>query len=228
MVRSPNLDNGVLVGFDDEAIAHAGASAWAVFVHEIVHAMGLWGHVPSGRYGPHEMMDNTTRSVSPPSLHHFLALVHHYDPRYLGGWAGDYEVLQGSTGDVRYELWLINETLAWPFFGGLEQTLAPLRELGGSASWRGGLVGYTSARRFVEGTSALDYDFGVNRLSADFTWDGGGAARYPRVETGVLGSIYAEDAAGTMHGFFFGDGYEYVGGSLDRIDITAAFGAAKD
>ena len=136
-------------------------------------------------------------------------------------------MLQGNTGEVVYELWLINETLSWPFFGGLPQTLAPLRELGGSASWRGGLVGHTAHDRFVEGTSALDYDFGANRLSADFTWDGGGTARYPRVETGVLGSLYAEDAAGTMHGLFFGDEYDYVGGSIDRVDITAAFGAER-
>ena len=42
MVRSPTIDSGVLVGLDPDAIERASSSGWAVFVHEIIHAMGLW------------------------------------------------------------------------------------------------------------------------------------------------------------------------------------------
>ena len=221
-------DGGVVVGLDPTAIRLSEQTDYEVFIHEMLHALGLWGHVPSGRYGPDELMDNRARLPRLVKEHHYLALVHHYDPNYLGGWNGDYEILRGDTGDVGYEVWLMNDGLAWPIYGfGQDWANAPLRELGGSASWRGGLVGYTSARRFVEGTSALDYDFQGDRLSANFTWDGGGTARYYRVETGSLGTFYAEDAMGAMHGLFLGDDHEYASGSLDRTDITAAFGARK-
>ena len=223
------LDGGVMVGVDPATTRLSEQSDYEVFVHEMIHALGLFGHVPSGRYGPDELMDNRARMTRSVKPHHYLSLVHHYDPNYLAGWNGKYEVLRGDTGDVGYEVWLINDTLAWPIygFGDREWTEAHPRELGGSASWRGGLVGYTSGRTFVEGTSALDYDFGANRLSAGFTWDGGGAARYPRVETGELGTIYAQDQMGSMHGLFLGPDHEYVSGSLDRTDITAAFGAQR-
>ena len=222
------LDSGVFVGLDPAATRLARQTDYEVFVHEMIHALGLLGHVPSGQYGPDELMDNRSRLTRPVKEHHYLSLVHHYDPNYLGGWNGDYELLRGDTGEVGYEVWLMNDTLAWPIYAfGQGWTGAHPREVGGSASWRGGLVGYTSGRRFVEGTSGLDYDFRANRLSADFTWDGGGAANYPRVETGALGTIYAEDAMGTMHGLFLGENHEYVGGSLDRTDITAAFGAER-
>lgn len=223
------LDGGVIVGLDPITTELAGQTDYEVFVHEMIHALGLLGHVPSGRYGPDELMDNRARLVRNVKEHHYLSVVHHYDPNYLGGWNGDYELLRGDTGDVGHEVWVMNDSLAWPIYGsGQTWTGAHPRELGGSASWRGGLVGYTSARRFVEGTSALDYDFGADRLSADFTWDGGGTARYPRVETGALGTLYAEDTMGTMHGLFMGEDHEYVGGSLDRTDITAAFGAKRE
>ena len=223
------LDGGVIVGVDPATTRLARQSDYEVFVHEMIHAMGLLGHVPSGRYGPDELMDNRARLIRSVKEHHYLSLVHHYDPNYLGGWNGDYEFLRGDTGDVGYEVWLMNDALAWPIygFGDRDWTQAHPRELGGSASWRGGLVGYTSGQRFVEGTSALDYDFGADRLSANFTWDGGGVANYRRVETGALGTFYAEDARGAMHGLFLGDDHEYASGSLDRTDITAAFGAER-
>ena len=223
------LDGGVMVGVDPATTRLSQQSDYEVFVHEMVHALGLLGHVPSGRYGPDELMDNRARLVRRVKEHHYLSLVHHYDPNYLGGWNGDYELLRGDTGDVGYEVWLMNDTLAWPIygFGDRDWTQAHPRGIGGSASWRGGLVGYTSGRHFVEGTSALDYDFGADRLSANFTWDGGGVANYHRVETGALGTFYAEDAMGAMHGLFLGDDYKYASGSLDRTDITAAFGAER-
>ena len=222
------LDGGVIVGVDPATTRLARQTDYEVFVHEMIHSLGLFGHVPSGRYGPDELMDNRARLARSVKPHNYLSLVHHYDPNYLGGWNGDYELLRGDTGDVGYEVWIMNDTLAWPIYGfGQDWTGTHPRELGGSASWRGGLVGYTSGRRFVEGTSALDYDFHVDRLSANFTWDGGGVANYHRVETGALGTLYAEDARGTMHGLFMGDDHEYVSGSLDRTDITAAFGAER-
>ena len=175
------LDGGVVVGVDPASTRLAQQADYEVFIHEMLHALGLWGHVPSGRYGPDELMDNRARLVRGVKPHHYLSLVHHYDPNYLGGWNGDYELLRGDTGDVGYEVWLMNDALAWPIygFGDRDWTQAHPRELGGSASWRGGLVGYTSGRRFVEGTSALDYDFGADRLSANFTWDGGGRGQLP-------------------------------------------------
>ena len=217
-----------VVAFDPAAINLTRQTDYEVFIHEMIHALGLWGHVPSGQYGLDELMDNRAMLSRKVKEHHYLSLVHHYDPNYLDGWNGDYELLRGDTGDVGYEVWLMNDSLAWPIYGfGQVWSGAHPRELGGSASWRGGLVGYTSGRRFVEGTSALDYEFRADRLSANFTWDGGGAADYPRVETSTLGTIYAKDAMGTMHGLFLGDDHEYVSGSLDRTDITAAFGAER-
>ena len=111
------LDGGVIVGVDPATTRLSRQTDYEVFVHEIIHALGLLGHVPSGRYGPDELMDNRARLVRSVKPHHYLSLVHHYDPNYLGGWNGDYEVLRGDTGDIGYEVWLMNDTLAWPIYG---------------------------------------------------------------------------------------------------------------
>ena len=178
-------------------------------------------------------MDNRARLRRTVKPHNYLALVHLYDPNYLAGWNGEAEVVRGKTGDLRYGVLVMNDALAWPTHGlrddgtTWDRTWEHPKALGGSASWRGGLAGYTAQKRFVKGTSALDYDFGANRLSASFTWDGGGVARYRRVETDAGGAFYAEDSMGTMHGAFVGDGHEYGSGTLERTDITAAFGAKR-
>lgn len=222
-----NINAGVLVRLDPDAILSVNDDAVGVLIHELLHAAGLWGHVPPRSYGYDEMMDNTSIGSIVVKPHHYLSIVHHYDPRFLGAWNGGAEYLQGATGEIGYQVMVFEDALAWPSFGeGLLWSQSHPR-LSGSASWRGGLVGYTSAQEFVEGTSGLDYDLGADRMSGTFTWDGGGSARYPRIEVGELGTLYAEDAMGTMHGLFYGFDHEYVGGSLDRTDITAAFGARK-
>ena len=115
--NATTLDGGVLVGLDPITTELAGQTDYEVFVHEMIHALGLLGHVPSGRYGPDELMDNRARLVRNVKEHHYLSVVHHYDPNYLGGWNGDYELLRGDTGDVGYEVWVMNDSLAWPIYG---------------------------------------------------------------------------------------------------------------
>ena len=230
---SNRLDDGVVVVLDEEEIGRSRQTYFEVFFHEMIHALGLMGHVPSGSYGSDELMDNSAYRVRRAKPHHYLALTNHYSPDTFGGWEGDFEELERATGHIVYTVRLFNDKLPLPFYGiprwSYEDSMTGTHPstLRGSSSWRGGLVGYTSAERFVEGTSALDYHFGANRLSADFTWDGGGSARYPRVEVGSLGLLYAQDPMGTSNGLFFGPDHDYVGGSLDRIDVTAAFGAER-
>ena len=237
------LDGGVVIVLDPATTRLARQTDYEVFIHEMIHSLGLFGHVPSGRYGPDELMDNRARLVRSVKPHHYLSLVHHYDPNYLGGWNGGYEVLRGDTGDVGYEVWLMNDTLAWPIYGfGQEWTGTHPRELGGSASWRGGLVGYTPRRRFVEGTSALNYDFGADRLA--FTSMERWPARQPLGEIGTgrvwgdgdlhygieaSGSAFRSTGGddGTVTGLFFGQNHENVGGTLRRSDLAAGFGAER-
>lgn len=131
-------------------------------------------------------------------------------------------------------------------YGYLNHTdLADNRSLSGSVTWTGALLGLTPSAAAVAG----DAEIGVNLASltgrADFTgletW-GAGAA--PGAEgTGtvwldgdlgysirVRGNTFRETGgdAGRLTGIFTGQQHEGAAGTLERSDLTAAFGASRE
>ena len=119
----------------------------------------------------------------------------------------------------------------------------------GRASWTGILVGLTPEHASVKGTARLALDFSHSALMegrAAFTdihherdrrpWradDDGyddGALTYTLHGTGntFFTAQPAGADAGDVNGRFYGDEYEGAAGSLERRDLTGAFGATRD
>ena len=92
-------------------------------------------------------------------------------------------------------------------------------------------MGSTPYRDTVYGDTAITVTLGTVQGRPDFTglhaaggvmWDDGDSGY-----TIVVGSNYLRSTggdAGTVNGQFYGNNHESVSGSLERADLTAAFG----
>ena len=122
--------------------------------------------------------------------------------------------------------------------------LAHNRRLSGSATWTGALLGLTPAAAAVSGDAQVSVDLNTMRGRADFTalesWAPGaapGAAgtgmQWLDGDLGytiaVRGNGFRETGgdAGRLTGIFTGRNHEGAAGTLERSDLTAAFGAQR-
>lgn len=241
-----------MIGRTTEAERNAAyeAAVRHILTHELLHAVGLTGHVSAGSFdldGKEDILDNSGRLPSQEAVdRNWLAVQRLYDYRSLAGWDGSVDdehgrALDGEDWRVHgwYGIDIRNGVVVWPVFGGLPaltgEHLRSNAALEGGAEWRGGLVGMTRGRRPVvveDGTSHLVYTATVDdeNLEAAFGWQGRVRARYPDVDMGVAGTLYAADRQGTMSGAFHGtgeDAHRWAAGELLRTDITAAWGAER-
>lgn len=119
--------------------------------------------------------------------------------------------------------------------------------LSGSATWTGHLVGFTPDAEAVTGDAALTVDIAALTGTAAFTEMEHWAARQVPGEAGTgtmwgdgdlryaieaRGQTFRETAAsedaGRLTGVFTGPAHEGAAGTLERTDLTAAFGAARE
>ena len=116
--------------------------------------------------------------------------------------------------------------------------------LSGTATWNGGLVGFTPAKEAVHGDSAISVDLAAMTGNAAFTelehWAAGavpggtgtgmqwgdGALHYALAINGNYLRSYGGDD-GYVSGRFVGAKHEGVVGILERPDLTGAFGARR-
>lgn len=115
----------------------------------------------------------------------------------------------------------------------------------GVATWNGTLLGLTPQVEAVAGDASLRVDLGTMRGTAEFTalehWAAGaapGAARSGatwgdgdlRYAVSVEGNTFREAGGdeGRLTGIFTGRAHEGAAGTLERDDLTAAFGAARE
>ena len=106
-------------------------------------------------------------------------------------------------------------------------------------TWAGVLVGFTPSARRVAGEAGVTVNLAGMAGSAAFTglttvdandlpvqW-GDGDLRY---SVAVSGNVLRETGgdAGRLTGVFTGRAHEAVGGTLERADLTAAFGAERE
>ncbi len=116
--------------------------------------------------------------------------------------------------------------------------------LQGTAIWAGALLGFTSAGEPVAGDARIAVGLAQLTGRADFTnmeqWGigelpgnsglgarwGDGSLTYSVVVTGNTFKRTGGDA-GVLTGAFFGKSHEGVGGTLERDDLTAAFGGSR-
>ncbi len=111
-------------------------------------------------------------------------------------------------------------------------------ELKGTVTWDGGLVGVTPTQAYVQGDTSIDVNMNTLTGTASFTglefWDGAktgmqwntGELEYGITVNGMLLRSTGGDA-GTVNGLFYGYEHNTVGGTLERADLTGAFGAVR-
>ena len=125
------------------------------------------------------------------------------------------------------------------------RALADNPRLSGTATWTGGLVGFTPELRSAGGNAELSVELVSMDGRAAFTelqsWATGSAPgalgsgetvehREPALHDHGRCELPAQHRgnAGTVNGQFYGTAPEGVAGSLERDDFTAAFGARRD
>lgn len=138
----------------------------------------------------------------------------------------------------------VKENQLWAYGIRPTTTLANNRRLSGSATWTGALLGLTSSAEAVAGDAAIGVNLATMTGTADFTalekWTARSAPGAAGTRTqwlhGDLGYTIAVPGnaftrtggdAGTLTGIFTGRSHEGAAGTLDRADLTAAFGASR-
>ena len=126
--------------------------------------------------------------------------------------------------------------VAMPWTTGTEpdRALADNTRLQGAATWNGDLIGWTPALAGVQGDAAISVRPATMDGRADFsalehedgsTWGDGDLGCTITVGANYLRSTGGDD--GTVNGQFYGANHEGVGGSVERADLTGAFGAVR-
>lgn len=173
------------------------------------------------------------------------ALQHLYSSFAPGPWERTSWHLLGRSPHAAFGVALRNH-YAEPWAYGLRPStdLAANSRLQGSASWRGLLVGMTPAAEAVAGAAAIDVTLATMRGRAAFTglesWapgrrpgDAGTGTEWLdgdlAYSISVRGNTFRQTAgdAGRLTGVFVGRDHEGATGTLERTDLTAAFGAAR-
>lgn len=232
----------------DEFWVHVG-------VHELLHVLGFAGHVDADQFSDSIISyDRTLKSKRVPEIDGaalralYMRLKNGTEPEdlsldSLGPWSHTTTMLAGEQGEVTFGVNHRNE-VSVPWTDGTEPPRSLAQSgLRGTVAWEGDLLGFTPALEAVAGDAEIRVDLATLTGNADFTeleeWpagetptDGTGTQWY----TGSLGYTitvsgnYIRNTGGDdgmLSGTFYGDRHEGVAGSVERQDLTAAFGARK-
>ena len=231
--------------------------AVSVLVHEMLHSLGLQGHVDAPEFEDSNMYNSWFRldgSLPAIDAAGFQALYTRLDeetepedlsPSSLGVWSRATIHLSAELDDVAFGVRHGNG-VSMPWTSGIEPSTA-LEDnggLSGDVTWNGGLLGFTPDLEAVGGNAELSVDLGTMDGRADFTelqswaegttpgalgtgsrWNVGSLGYTIAVAANYLRSTGGDD--GTVNGKFYGAGHEGVAGSVEREDLTAAFGALR-
>ena len=227
----------------------------SVMVHEILHGLGFAGHVPGAEFADSNMFDAWFRldgalpAIDASALQAlYRRLGAETEPEdlsadSLGAWSRETFRLKGSLDGIEFGVDHFNG-ITTPWTAGTEPT-SGWPEIAGTAKWEGGLLGFTPELRSVGGNAELTVNLGTMDGTAAFTelqsW---GAAQPPGIlGTGTqwgdgdlhyaitVGGNYLRSTGGdegTVNGQFYGTGHQGVAGSVERDDLTAAFGANRE
>ena len=167
---------------------------------------------------------------------------HSTDPNDLGPWAATSKHLvidnpHGAFGVARRN----GYAEPWAYGVAPQTDLASNRALSGSVNWSGVLVGFTPAEQEqrVAGDAVITVNLPtMTGSSAAFNnlvtiGTGGQTSRWGdgdlRYSIAVRGNTFRETGGddGRLTGIFAGRSHEAAGGTLERSDLTAAFGASR-
>ena len=157
--------------------------------------------------------------------------------------------IRGDLGDVSFGV-RFNSDVSTPWIDGPEPQshLVPIGMSAfdqapppsGTVTWRGILVGYTPSIEFVMGNADLEVNLPSERNSAttgnlrfddlrfretDVPWNVD-SLNYT-VSVARNGFVGTGGDDGAASGSFFGQQHEWMAGTLDRSDLTAAFGGER-
>ena len=216
--------------------------------HELVHALGVYGHVDPFMYRSMMSSFGGGGRLWPTDREALRVL---YDrlqpgdslPLDFGPWASDSLHIHGNGPFAGFGVALRNGYAEPWAYGDLpDGDLADNSALSGSVTWTGTLLGLTPDAATVRGDAKVGIDLELMAGRADFTrletWGaapgavgtgttwGDGALGYTIV---VRGNTFRETGgdAGWLTGSFTGLLHEGVAGTLERTDLTAAFGGAR-
>ena len=232
--------------------------AVSVLVHEMLHALGLQGHVDapafhdSNMYNAWFRLDGSLPAIDTAALQAlYTRLGEETEPEdlsalSLGAWSRETIHLSGDLDDIAFGVRHSNG-VSMPWTSGTEPSsaLKDNNRLSSTATWHGGLLGFTPALQVVGGNAELSINLGTMDRRADFTelqswaagttpgalgtgsqWNAGSLGYAITVGGNYLRSTGGDD--GTVNGQFYGAGHQGVAGSLERDDLTAAFGATRN
>ena len=224
-----------------------GYQSVSVLVHELLHILGLGAHVPGDTYPDSNMfdawfrLDGSLPAIDAAGLQVLYTRLGAYTPRedlsptMLGAWEDESMDLIGEIGPVTFGVRHAND-ITVPFTSGREpgSDLADNARLNGTATWNGAIAGFTPALGNVQGDAEISVSLGTMNGRADFTalehedgstWGDGGLGYTITVGGNYFRSTGGD--AGTVNGQFYGTDHEGVGGSVERADLSAAFGARR-
>ena len=168
------------------------------------------------------------------------------DPTDFGPWASTSPHVVGNGKHANFGVALRNGYAEpWTYGYRPESDLADNRALSGSATWLGVLLGLTPQASAVAGDARIGIDLAAMVGRADFTaLESFPAGQAPgAVGTGtqwldgdlgyiiaVRGNTFRQTGgdAGRVTGAFVGRAHEGATGTLERADLTAAFGASRE
>ena len=173
------------------------------------------------------------------------ALRHLYNPSRLGPWESDSLHVAGHGSHTAFGVALRNGYAEpWAYGYMPDSDLADNHALSGSATWTGTLLGLTPQAESVSGDAEIGINFATMSGRADFTrlelfptgqvpsatgtgtqWLDGDLG----YTVSVRGNTFRETGGdgGRLTGIFVGRAHEGTTGTLERDDLTAAFGATR-
>lgn len=229
-----------------------GSAVIQTVIHEIIHSLAGFDHVTVSPsiMNTHDNVNRLPISFLAPVDREALRALHHRldsgdDPTSFGSWASTALVIHGSNGHANFGVALRND-YAEPWSEGYRPNtdLAQNGSLAGTATWSGELLGITPSRAAVAGDAEISVVMSSMRGRAEFTnlesWGPNAAPGVAGTGTvwfdGNLGYSIAVDgntfretggSAGRLTGVFVGRNHEGTTGTLERSDLTAAFGASR-
>ena len=220
----------------------------ATVLHELVHALGIYGHVaPFSFFSQVNEFggDAELQAIDREALRALYDRLEPGDalPFDFGDWASDSLHIHGTGRYAGFGVALRNGYAEpWAYGDWPDGFLADNAALSGFVTWDGTLLGLTPDAAAVRGEATVGVDLERMTGRADFTglesWDatpgeagtgatwGSGALGYDIV---VRRNTFHETGgdAGRLTGAFTGISHQGVAGILERDDLTAAFGGSR-